>query len=116
MTELKSEPPYKYKLLKPSNGENPVKPKNEKFVARTYTFDVTKCDKIFDLLVADGQTVVPKGTKVSLIEHRNKKGFCKFHNFLVYNTSQCVLFRDLVQITLKDGRLKFPDKQKPHPE
>ena len=27
-------------------------------------FDVTKCDEIFDLLVADGQEVVPNGLKI----------------------------------------------------
>lgn len=33
-----------------------------------------------------------------------------------HETSQCVPFRDLVQNALKDGRLKFADKQKPCPE
>lgn len=28
-----------------------------------YTFDVTKSDEIFDLLVADGQITIPWGTK-----------------------------------------------------
>lgn len=63
MVELKPGPPYTCKLLKPSNGKNPVEPKNGKFVARTYTFDVTKCDEIFYMLVANGQIVIPKGTK-----------------------------------------------------
>lgn len=52
MHELKPGPPYECKLLKPSNKKNHVEPnKNDKFVAKTYTFDITKCDKIFDLLV-----------------------------------------------------------------
>lgn len=112
VAELKPRPPYTCKLLKPTNGENPVEPKNEKFIARTYTFNVTKCDKIFDLLVADGHIVNPKGAKVPPLEKRKKKGFYKFHNFLGRKTSQCVLFRDLVQNALKDDRLKFADKKK----
>lgn len=64
VAKLKPGPPYTCKLLKPSNGKNPVETKNEKIIARTYTFDVTRCDKKFDLLVAGGQIVVPKETKV----------------------------------------------------
>ena len=55
MVELKLEPPYVCKLLNLSNKKNLVEPiKNEKFVTKTYTFDITKCDEIFDLLVTDG--------------------------------------------------------------
>ena len=43
MDELKPRPPYVFKLLKPSNGKKFVNPnKNEKFVAKTYTFDNNK--------------------------------------------------------------------------
>ncbi|XP_045810023.1 uncharacterized protein LOC123904395 [Trifolium pratense] len=112
VAELKPGPPYTCKLLKPSNGKNPVEPKNDKFVAKTYTFDITKCDEICDLIVTDGQIVVPKGLKTPPLEQRKKRGFCKFHNFLGHKTSQCVLFRDLVQKALNDGRLKFGDKSK----
>jgi len=54
ITELQLGPPFVCKLLKPSNEKNPEEPKNDKFVSKTYTFDVTKCDKIFDLLVKEG--------------------------------------------------------------
>ncbi|KAK2450508.1 hypothetical protein QL285_009621 [Trifolium repens] len=60
IAELKPGPPYTCKMLKPSNGNNPVEPKNDRFVSKTYTFDITKCDEIFDLLVTDGQIIVPK--------------------------------------------------------
>ncbi|XP_045831592.1 uncharacterized protein LOC123922985 [Trifolium pratense] len=59
----------------PSNGKNPVEPKNDKFVAKTYSFDITKCDEIFDLLVADGKIVVPKG---DLVQKALKDGRLKF--------------------------------------
>lgn len=90
-------------MLRPSNGENPVKPgKNEKYVTKTCTFYVIRCDEIFDLLVADGQVIVPKGLKTPPLKQRKKKRFCKFHNFLGHKTSQCILFRDLVQNALKE--------------
>ncbi|WJX93585.1 hypothetical protein P8452_75092 [Trifolium repens] len=100
IAELKPGPPYTCKMLKPSNGNNPVEQKNDRFVSKTYTFDITKCDEIFDLLVADGQIIVPKGLKLPPLEQRKKRGFCKYHNFLGHKTSQCVLFRDLVQKAL----------------
>lgn len=51
------------KLLEYSNGKNPVEPKNEKLISKTYMFDVYKCDEIFYLLVYYGQIVIPKGLK-----------------------------------------------------
>ncbi|XP_050895146.1 uncharacterized protein LOC127101742 [Lathyrus oleraceus] len=111
LTELTQGPPYACKVLTPSNGKNPVEPeKSDKFPKKTYTFDVTKCDKIFYLLVKDGQMIVPLGAKVPPLEQRKKIVFCKYHGFLGHKTSQCFLFRDLVQNAIQEGRLKFRDK------
>ena len=63
--------------------------------------------------MADGQVIVPKGLKTPPLDIRKKQGFCKYHNFLGHKTSQCVLFRDLVQDAIEEGRLKFSDKPKP---
>ncbi|XP_050890946.1 uncharacterized protein LOC127096419 [Lathyrus oleraceus] len=113
LAELKEAPPYAYKLLIPSNGRNPVEiEKNDRFPKKTYTFDVTKCDEIFDLLVKYGQMIVPPNTKIPPLEQQKKRGFCKYHNFLGHKTSQCFLFRDLIQNAIKDGRLKFADRGK----
>lgn len=57
--------------------------------------------------------VVPYGLKIQPLEQCKKRGFCKYHNFLGHKTSHCVLFRDLVQKALNEGRLKFGDKRKP---
>lgn len=60
----------------PSNGKNSVEPeKSDKFPNKTYSFDVTKCDKIFELLVKDGQMIVPPGAKMPPLEQRKKRGF-----------------------------------------
>ncbi|XP_050909248.1 uncharacterized protein LOC127123024 [Lathyrus oleraceus] len=86
LAELKEAPPYAYKLLTPSNGRNPIEAeKNDRFPKKTYTFHVTKCDEIFDLLVKDGQMIVPPNTKIP---------------------------PDLIQNAIRDGRLKFADKGK----
>ena len=54
--------------------------------------------------------IVPPGAKMPPLDQRKKRGFCKYHNFLGHKTSQCFLFRDLVQGAIKDERLKFADK------
>lgn len=74
LTELKPRHPYVYKLLTPSNEKNHAEPKkSDKFLKKTYTFHVTMCDEIFDLLVADGQILVPHGAKVPPLEQRKKR-------------------------------------------
>lgn len=66
----------------------------------------------FDILVVDVQIIFPKGLRIPPLYKHKKICFCKFHNFLGHKTSHCVLFMDLVQITLNEGRLKFDDKEK----
>lgn len=56
--------------------------------------------------------IVPHGAKMPTLEHRKKRGFCKYHNFLGHKTSHSFLFMDLVQNAIKDERLKFGDKAK----
>ena len=92
IAELKPRPPYTCKSLRPSDGNNPVETSNERY-PMTYTFDVTKCDEIYDLLVAYGQVVVPKDVKIPPLEQRQKRGFSKYHKFLGHNTSRCSLLR-----------------------
>ena len=113
ITELKLGSTYTCKSLRPSDGKNPVGPSSERYVLKTYTFDITKSDEIFDLLVADGQVVVPKDLKIPPLEQRKKRDFCKYHNYLGHNTSHCSFFTDLVQKGLNEGRLKFGGKPKP---
>lgn len=70
---LKQGPSYSYKVLAPSNEKNPAKTENnDEFPKRIYTFDVTKCDEIFDLLVKDGQMIIPPGAKTPPSEQRKK--------------------------------------------
>jgi len=64
-----------------------VETSNERYVSKTYTFDVTKCDEIYALLVVDGQVVAPKDVKIPPLEQGQKRGFCKYHNFLGHNSS-----------------------------
>lgn len=75
LAELKQGPPYSCKVITPSSGKNPVEAyKDPKFLKKTFTFHVTKCDEIFDLLIKDGQMIVPSGAKIPPLEQR-KEGF-----------------------------------------
>lgn len=49
---------------------------------------------------------------MSPLEQYKKIEFYKFHNFMGHKTSHCIIFGDLVQRTLDEGRLKFADKAK----
>ena len=65
LAELKQAPPYSCKMLVPTKGKDIVEnEKSDKFPKKVYTFDVTKCDEIFDLLVKDGQLIVPSNVKI----------------------------------------------------
>ncbi|XP_050875202.1 uncharacterized protein LOC127078820 [Lathyrus oleraceus] len=83
VAELKPGSAYECRSLLPAQGKNPVE-HNLKFPSKTYTFDVLKCEEIFDLLVKDGQMVVPPGTKIP---------------------------PDLVQKEIQEGRLKFAGRR-----
>jgi len=78
LAELKHGPPFTCKVLRSSNGKNPEEPTNEKYLSKTYSFDVTKSDEIFDLLVNEDIIVVQKGLKMPPIEQRKKRGFVNF--------------------------------------
>lgn len=84
LAELKQGPPYSCRVLTPLNGKTPIEPENsDSFPKKTYTFDVTKCDEIFDLLVKDGQMIVPPGAKIPPLEQRKKMGFVSIIIFWV---------------------------------
>ena len=56
---------------------------------------------------------VPKSLKIPPLEQRKKRWYCKYHNFFGHKTSSCVLFKDLVQRGLNEGKLRFGDKARP---
>ena len=70
--KLKPGTPCTCKVLRPSDGKNHVDTQNDRYTPKTYSFDVTKCDEIFYLLVADGQVAVPNGLKIPPLEQCKK--------------------------------------------
>ena len=86
---------------------------NSKTPPRTYTFDIRKADLIFDQLLAAKLIKLSVGHVIPPVEQMKGKLFCKFHNSWKHSTNNCVIFRDIVQDLIDQGKLKFPDMVAP---
>jgi hypothetical protein len=74
-----------------------------------YTFDVAKCDKIFDELHKDGyiklsHTLLP-------LEELKRRAYCKCHNSYSHATNNCNVFHRQVQSAINEGRLSLKEMQ-----
>ena len=79
------------------------------------SFDVGKCDRIFDALLKD---------KVIQISHvipspeELRRAYCKFHHSYSHATNDCNVFRRQIQSAISEGRLSFANMaidQQPFP-
>jgi hypothetical protein len=72
-----------------------------------YTFDVAKCDRIFDYLLQEKQIKLPSGHVIPSPKQLKKHAYCKWHNSYSHTTNDCNVFRRQVQSVINEGRLKF---------
>jgi hypothetical protein len=77
-----------------------------------YTFDVSKCDRLFDLLLQGGVIRLTKGHVIPSANILAKKTYCKWHDSYTHTTNECNYFRRQVQLAIKDGRLTLGDVDK----
>jgi hypothetical protein len=79
-----------------------------------FGFDITKADKIFDLLLQQGQIKLSQFHTIPYAEDLNRMKYCKWHNATSHDTNDCKIFRQQIQSAIKQGRLKFetPTKAK----
>lgn len=77
-----------------------------------YSFDVAKCDKIFDYLLQEKQIRLPKGHVIPSQEELKRRAYCKWHDSHSHSTNDCNVFRRQVQSAIDEGRLKFTDGSK----
>jgi hypothetical protein len=68
-----------------------------------YTFDVAKCDRIFDYLLQEKQIKLPSGHVIPSSEQLKKHAYCKWHNTYSHATNNCNVFRRQVQSTINEG-------------
>ena len=78
-----------------------------------YGFDITKADKIVNLLLSEGQIKLkPYHTILTDQELKNIK-YCKWHNATSHDTNECKVFCQQIQLAIEQGRLKFETPKKP---
>jgi hypothetical protein len=74
-----------------------------------YTFDVIKCDRIFDYLLQEKQIKLPSGHVILSSEQLKKHAYCKWHNSYSHATNDYNVFHQHVQLAINEGRLKFTE-------
>jgi hypothetical protein len=74
-----------------------------------YTFDVSKCDLLFDLLHWGGVIWLTEGHVIPSIDILAKKTYCKWHNSYTHTTNKCNYFWWQVQSVINDVRLTLGD-------
>ena len=80
-------------------------------IAKEYSFDLIKVDEIFDALI-NGQIKLSDGHVISPSEDRIGKEYYKWHNSWRHTTNNCVIFRNVIQKAIDDGKLLFLGKGK----
>jgi hypothetical protein len=57
-----------------------------------FTFDVSKCDKLFNVLVQGGVIRIKEGHNIPTPESLAKKRYCKWHHSYSHSTNECNYF------------------------
>jgi hypothetical protein len=77
-----------------------------------FTFDVAKCDRIFDELLKAGKIKITH--IIPPLEELTRHDYCKFHNSYSHATNDCNVFCWQVQSSINEDRLDFHAKQVDH--
>ncbi|KAF3431907.1 hypothetical protein FNV43_RR26643 [Rhamnella rubrinervis] len=77
---------------------------------RIFSFDITKADQIFDLLLADKVIKLPDGHRIPSVEEIKKRQYCKWHHSWSHDTVNCLQFRNALQALIEKGTLMFSEK------
>jgi hypothetical protein len=74
-----------------------------------FTFDVSKCDKIFDELL--GIEKIKLSRTIPSIEELRKRAYCKWHNSHSHATYDCNVFQRQIQLAINEGQLCLKQMQ-----
>jgi hypothetical protein len=72
-----------------------------------FTFNVAKCDKIFDELFKHDN--INLSHIIPLVEELKGRVYCKMHGSFLHNTNNCVVFRRQIQSAINKGWLRFQE-------
>ena len=78
-----------------------------------YGFDITKADKIFGLLLLEGQIKLKPYHKIPTDQELKNIKYCKWHNTTSHDINECKVFRQQIQSAIEQGWLKFETPKKP---
>ena len=70
-----------------------------------FTFDVSKCDHIFDELLR--LLHIRLSHAISPLGELKRRAYCKWHNSSSHATNNCNVFRQQVQSAINEGRFTF---------
>jgi hypothetical protein len=70
-----------------------MKPKSGRKDEMKYIFDVTKCDRLFDVLIQGGVIKLKEGRDIPSKEIISKRKYCKWHDLYSPTTNECNYFR-----------------------
>jgi hypothetical protein len=88
---------------------------NQRWVKQTkgtYDLDITKADKLFELLVKEGRIKLPEGHSMLRLDGVKAKRYCGFHDRDSHSINDCRVFRMRIQKAIQEGHLKFDNKMK----
>ena len=68
-----------------------------------FTFDVSKCEQIFDELLKNGN--IRLSHAIPSPDELKRHAYCKWHNSTSHATNDCNVFRRQVQSAINEGRL-----------
>jgi hypothetical protein len=74
-----------------------------------YTFDVSMCDCLFDLLLRGGVIRLTEGHIIPNADILVKKTYCKWHDSYTHTTNECNYYRRQLQLVINDGQLTLGD-------
>jgi hypothetical protein len=74
-----------------------------------FTFDVTKCDKIFDELLKSNK--IKMSHTIPPLDQLKRCAYCKFHISFSYATNDCSKICRQIQSIINEGCLKFLEMQ-----
>jgi hypothetical protein len=74
-----------------------------------FTFDVSKCDRIFDELLKLGNIKIAH--TMPPLDEIKLRAYCKYHYSYSHDTNDCNVFRRKVQSAINEGQLVLHEKQ-----
>jgi hypothetical protein len=74
-----------------------------------FTFDVSKCDRVFDELLKLGNIKISH--TMPPLDEIKRHAYCKYHHSYSHATNDCNVFRRKIESAINEGRLVLHEKQ-----